>query len=218
MKTRITVIALAVGAMLSACSPSVRSLSKAHQTEAYGAIPAEFGGETSTVLFVLSGDRRFDRHLQRQVRRRYLGPHTFVTAADLERPPFSNVNQFRYVFSMVQKREIRQAYRPENARHRRPIIEPTAVTTYRFFVEDRQHQRVYESPISSPSREVMLQGYLHNLEAKREAGTWNRLFVQHVHFLQPFETGHRTNHITKRLQLVRYQVMKYHQLHYVDVH
>lgn len=143
--------------LLVSCGSSIRTTAINKITEENGAIPPEFGRDTTTVVF-LQYRRSYNKYLKRNVRKIYTGNYELVDEKDfLQDEKYKSIEKYRFVFDFEYKEHVR--YNSSKMRYQN-------YRTKLFFVLDRKTNEIYKSPIKASSWSKLQQGYLENLNLK----------------------------------------------------
>jgi hypothetical protein len=136
-----------------------------HTSEVRGAIPPEFGQDTTATLLCELEDRRsYDRYLKKHVTEQYQGKYEFIQKGKLAQPPYNDIVKYPYVFGVTQRNSSSTSY---DASAKRSVTQYSA--EYYHFVLDRKQDKKYTIFFATSSFGLQIKSYMINLEKKRKS-------------------------------------------------
>ncbi|MBJ6368905.1 hypothetical protein [Snuella sedimenti] len=166
----IYVVILAV--LANSCGAVVRMKGNQYLTEEHGAIPIDFRGDNTTIIFI-THHRSYNKYLKRNVKKHYHGSYEFITAGEFEEnDKYLDTNIYRYVFDykyispggVVFKNQTVTSgnFSTTMSTARAPLY-----NVKKFSIWDRQNDLIYSSKITSSFWSKLQKVYLKKLEKKR---------------------------------------------------
>ncbi|GAA3582467.1 hypothetical protein [Snuella lapsa] len=158
--------------LVGSCGAVVRMKGNHYLTEAHGAIPPDFAGDQTTMVFI-THHRSYNKYLKRNVRKYYHGSYEFATADEFtENTKYQDVKTYRYVFDYVYIQPGGVAFKNQTVTSGNFS---TTMTTARaplynvkkFSIWDRKNDAIYRSKITSSFWSKLQKVYLRKLEKKR---------------------------------------------------
>ena len=122
-----------------------KTIAKREFTEKHNAIPPEFKDDENVFLFILIGNRKYDKCLKKHVTENYTGKHRFLSLKELNSAKYSNKEIYKYYFYFSFSNGGGKQY----------------------FVKDRLNDVIYQNGTHLVNYCIALDQYVQNLENKR---------------------------------------------------
>ncbi len=172
-KIQITFTVLIIALLtLSSCGAIVKTKAKKLATVEEGAIPANFGGNNSVVLFVTSGKRSYDKYLKRNIKKAYQGNYELVSKEALNSAKYADKDKYRYIFDF--KKEF-YSYHSDNAviygQSAHTGMKNATGQVRRFGITDRIDKKDYVMSMTSGFWSKLQRMYIKNMETVRLQNT-----------------------------------------------
>ena len=121
-----------------------------------GCIPPEFSKTEGTLLIILKNSEKYDKRVKESFAE-YNGKHEFVFFKQLENAPYTDLDEYQYVFSY--SGESRD-YTSEGASGQ---MQQGSFNVRRFYVLDRKDDKYYRANTTSSFFHSLINGYVYNL-------------------------------------------------------
>jgi len=126
----------------------IRSIAQKNLTVEKGAIPPDFGRDSSTLLVIKSGKNSYDKYLNKNFKA-YEGLYQMVNRNEIN-TLYQDSIKFRYVFDY-------------NLENKYVSGSSSGMNVRKFLVYDRITDRNYKAPLTSSFFSKIMKAYIHNL-------------------------------------------------------
>lgn len=159
----VSLLLLTTCLLCSSCGILVKNMATKNAAIERGAIPPDFGKQSSTLLVLLHKSKSFNRHLKKRVKKEYNGDYQFVSEEELENDAaFQDKDKYRYLFRHNQF--SREYNNPDPMATR-----AKSIPTTQFMVIDRKEEKTYYCQFTSGMFSKYIQGYMISLERVRQS-------------------------------------------------
>lgn len=163
MKVKITIVLMLCSLLFTSCFGNKAQAEAAQKefTVENDAIPPNFGKDKDAIVVVVKrGRRSYDRYLKKAFEENYHGNYEFVKQDDLSDSKYKDAAKYKYLFDYANGSTSINTYANGGT---------SSLTYKRFFVKDREADKIYKSGAEFRSFALAMKIYAENLEKKRIA-------------------------------------------------
>ena len=169
---------LFLGTIIFSCFVSCVSTVKSSIRDDGRQIPPDFGNADQVLLVIRKGKNSYDKYLEENFEKNYLGKYVIIYKEDLRGPDYKNIDVYRYVFDEDLHQEYISASSIELAANRGRHFKDDGqnldygLHTYaKFQVQDRRTGTVYRTKHGAAAFSKWMKAYIQALEKARQGKT-----------------------------------------------
>ncbi len=148
------ILCMIITLLISTSCTLVKTLALSRITVERGAIPPEFGNDSTFLICILKEEKRYNKYLIKHVKENYHGNYEFVTKVEFDFITYRDITKYRYIFDM--NRRVWYSQMSNNYSR-----------SFQYSITDLKEKIVYKCPVTSSFYSKLILAYMINLEKER---------------------------------------------------